>query len=406
MINLALIGTGSRGVGLARTVQGLRDEDRTEAEIMALADINPVRLKRAGKDLDVGEEFLFEDYEKLLQVEEIDAVIVATPDRAHFGPALAGLRVGKHVYCEKVMATTIKDCTELAQAVDGADSVFYVGHNVRFTRSARKLNELIKSGELGQVRMVWARRFVEGAKYWHRWHRYKKNSGGLLAHKGAHYLDQLNWNSGSRPSKVVAFGSLDLYRGREDAPRRCRECPDKGDCPYDWDIEGGRSEKYYLRAEKEDGYIWDTCIYQPGSDVFDNASVMVSYENGVKGTYMECHFAPFHDRESEIGAVGDEGLALARPAGQEVLLRKRKSWSKENREEIHFDLADGESGGHGGADFFILDDFLSCVGEGREPESDVEAGWDSAAVGLLAQRSAENEGVAYEIDAHDHRVMI
>ena len=394
MINIGLIGTGGRGVSLAQQINKLN-----KGRISALADINPVRLKEAATDLNVSSEYTFDNYEELLELDNLEGVIIATPDNVHYKPALAAVKKGKHVYCEKGMATTVNDCTEIVKAAEKSEKIFYVGHNVRFMKTSRKLHELIETGELGKVHMVWARRFVEGAKYWHRWHRYKEKSGGLLVHKGSHYLDQLNWNSQSRPRRVTAFGELSVYQGEEDAPRRCKECDQKADCPYSWNIEEGKARRYYLNAEKEDGYIWDTCVYYPGSDVFDNATVMVQYDNGVKGTYMECHFAPYHDEDSEIGAIGNKGEAIAYPAKNEVIFKKRKP------KERHKIELSSNTGGHGGADLLILKDYLKCIQNECQPASDAVAGWDSAVVGRLAQLSAENEGKLFNINPYNYEII-
>ncbi|MFW5787699.1 MAG: Gfo/Idh/MocA family protein [Halanaerobiaceae bacterium] len=392
MIKVGLIGTGSRGVSLAGQINKIK-----KSKIIALADVNSVRLNEAASDLGVSEKNCFQDYNDLLDIEEIDGVIIATPDYQHFEPAVAAIAAGKHVYCEKAMTARISKSTELVEKAKNNDQVFYVGHNVRFMSAANKLHQLITDGELGRVQMVWARRFVQGAKYWHRWHRYQDKSGGLLVHKGAHFLDQLNWNSGSRPAAVTAFGGLDVFQGKEDAPRRCKDCDITDECPYNWNIEEGKPRRYYLQAEKEDGYIWDTCIYYPGSDVFDNATVMVKYENGVRGTYMECHFSPFHDEDSEIGAIGNKGMGLAYIQQNKVVLKKK------DPEEKHEITLPEKKGGHGGADYLIISDFLDCIEKGCTPESDVTAGWDSAVLGRLAQKSANNEGRLFSINPGEYK---
>ncbi len=393
-IRVGLIGTGGRGVGVASAMAKVFPG---KVEIAALADINPVRLKVAAGDLAVSEERCFLDYSKLLEIDEIQAVIVATPDCAHVGPTVAALKAGKNVYCEKGMATTLEDANMMVEAARGSEGFLYVGHNMRFMAALAKTNELVKAGHIGQVKMVWARRFVEGSKYFHRWHRYQEKSGGLLVHKGSHLMDQMNWNALSRPVSVIASGGLDVYKPREDAPKRCKECPDeiRRKCSHAWNIEAGMAKRYYLDAEKEDGYIWDTCIYYPGSDVFDNATVMVEYANGVRGTYMECHFAPISDRDSEVGAIGDEGMVIAYNYANKVILKKTGT-----KEEITYQLP-SVSGGHGGADTLITRDFIECILEERHPESDGEAGWDSAILGIAGMRSAR-EDRKIKIDPVNH----
>ncbi len=56
-----------------------------------------------------------------------------------------------------------------------------------------------------------------------------------MVHKGSHLLDQLNWNSFSRPISVIASGGLDVYKAREDAPRRCKDCSERYESSHAWD---------------------------------------------------------------------------------------------------------------------------------------------------------------------------
>ncbi len=393
-LNIGLIGTGVRGIAVA---ESMKKSFPGITGVTALADTNPVRLNAASEDLNVPKERCFIDYNDLLALDDVDAVIVATPDFAHVHPSVRALQAGKYVYCEKAMATTIEDANSMVQAAKSSGKFLYAGHNMRFMSALAKVNELIKAGEIGNVKMVWARRFVEGSKYFHRWHRYQEKSGGLLVHKGSHLLDQLNWNSFSRPISVIASGGLDVYKAREDAPRRCKDCPERYECSHAWNIEQGNSKRYYLDAEKEDGYIWDTCIYYPGSDVFDNATVMIEYANGVRATYMECHFAPLSDKDSEVGVMGDEGMVIGNFSKNVTILKKMAT-----KEVVTFELP-RNVGGHGGADELITRDFVDCILKGRYPESDVEAGWDSAILGIAAMRSAR-EGRKLKIDPVNHEV--
>ncbi len=376
-IGLGVIGTGDRAIGY---LQGTFKKFRAEkiAEVIGVADINPIRAAEGGKDLEAPHSFT--DYRQLLELPGLDAVFVMTPDFTHAPIVLDALAAGKHVYCEKPMATTVEDCNAIASSAAKGKGVFFAGHNVRFGEAGRTLHRLIKEGRIGKLRMVWARRFVEGAKYWHRWHRERGKSGGLLVHKGCHYMDQMNWHSGSRPRFVAAFGGLDVHAPRPDMPRRCLECANH--CQHYIDITKERHGRYFWKADEHDSYMRDQCVYAPGASVFDNAVVAIEYANGVRGTYMECHFAPISDFETEVGAVGDEGLLLHSKTIDKVAQIRFESAKTRKAEILPFD------GIKPAGDEAALRAFIECIRRGEQPESGYEAGWDSAVLGIAAQTAA------------------
>ncbi len=372
-IGVGIVGTGDRAIGyLQDTFEEMTDDGRIE--VVGVADVNPVRAREAQKDLRASK--WFEDYRELLEEDDLQAVYVMTPESVHADIVVDALDAGLHVYCEKPMATTLEACNRIVEAAKRSEGIFFPGLNARYGENVVTMRRVIEEGQIGEVQMVWARRFVEGAKFWHRWHRKKINSGGLLVHKGCHFMDQMNLFSGGRPRYVSAFGGMDVYRPREDAPRRCLECDEH--CDHYLDIEADeRRKRYFLDAEQEDGYIRDLCVYAPGSDVYDNAVVALEYDNSVRGTYMECHFASVSDVDSESGAVGDEGL-IKGSFRQDKTLEIRL----ENRKNHTVELIPSK----GGRNTVVM--FIEHIEQGLEPECDEEVGWDSAVVGVAGQKSA------------------
>lgn len=380
-IRVAIIGLGERGLfSFGREIRKFPDL----AEVTALADQNPVRLRRASEALQVDAGSLHTDYREVLRRPDVDAVIVTTPDWTHADVVCDAFAAGKAVFCEKPLATSVEGLYRIQDAQAKAGTYFQVGLNMRYGNWSRKIHDLIAAGEIGQVRMVFAKRFVEGGKYWHRWHKSSQYSGGLLVHKGTHFMDQLNWNAGARPLTVAATGGLDDFRPRPDAPPRCLDCGEKSTCREYLDINKGHLKDHYLAAEEHDGYIRDQCVYAPGADSFDNAIVMIQYENGVRGSYMECHFAPDMDGGSEIGAMGSEGHIIGNPATGSIVLTRRYS----RKTESHQIVMGG--GGHDGADEQQMQAFLHAMARGETPIADAEAGFYGAVIGLAAEHAARS----------------
>lgn len=112
-IGLGVIGVGDRAVGyLQGTFKKLSDEKA--AKVVGVADTNPVRVVEGGKDL--GASQTFTDYRKLLELPQLDAVFIMTPDFTHAPIVLDAIAAGKHIFCEKPMATTVEDCNAIVSA--------------------------------------------------------------------------------------------------------------------------------------------------------------------------------------------------------------------------------------------------------------------------------------------------
>ncbi len=147
-INIAVIGTGIMGnnnVITALKVPGV--------QLVAACDLYTGRLERAkevyGKDI-----FSTNDYRKILQRKDVDAVIIATCDQWHARITKAALQSGKHVYCEKPMVHYINEGLDIINAQKASGKVMQVGSQYVSNIVFQKAHELYKSGEIGKLNMV------------------------------------------------------------------------------------------------------------------------------------------------------------------------------------------------------------------------------------------------------------
>jgi UDP-N-acetylglucosamine 3-dehydrogenase len=93
----------------------------------------------------------YESYEELLQNSEVDAVSVCTPNYLHAPISIAALKAGKHVLCEKPMATSRADAEEMIETASTSGKKLMIAHNQRFVPSHAKAREILASGEIGKV---------------------------------------------------------------------------------------------------------------------------------------------------------------------------------------------------------------------------------------------------------------
>lgn len=186
-----------------------------EAEVVAVCD----RLKdRAHLVADkFGVKHIYTDVNKLLEHEEISAVIVCTSTDAHKDAALAALRAGKDILVEKPIAPTYADAVEIAEAAREARRKCMVGMNHRFRPDSMLLKSFIEGKELGKIfytKVGWLRRH----NYDSGWRTQKeKSGGGVLLDLGIVILDMAFWMMGF-PSvqRVVAAHFSHTTRGVED----------------------------------------------------------------------------------------------------------------------------------------------------------------------------------------------
>ncbi len=206
-LRIGVIGAGGRG-GLAGHAHNPDDGVR----LVAGADPNSKALdtfrEKYGADA-----FVTDDYRKLLEKADVQAVFVCSPDYLHEEHAIAAIEAGADVYLEKPIAITIESADRILRAACEHKRKLYLGHNMRHMDFVLKMKELIDNGEIGEVKAGWCRHFVSygGDAYFKDWHAERERQTSLLLQKGAHDIDVLHWLCGGFSTRVHAFGNLTVY---------------------------------------------------------------------------------------------------------------------------------------------------------------------------------------------------
>jgi predicted dehydrogenase len=144
---LALIGAGGRGTGDARLASRFGD-------IVAIADADLKNAER-GKIALGGKADVYQDYRKLLERNDIDAVINGTPDHWHTAIVVDACNAGKDIYTEKPMTLTIDEGKVMRRVVEETGRVVQVGTQQRSTKQFQTAVELVRNGRLGKLKQVW-----------------------------------------------------------------------------------------------------------------------------------------------------------------------------------------------------------------------------------------------------------
>lgn len=187
-LRVGLIGAGMIGQLRARAMVGTPG-----LRLAAVADVRPDYVRAvANLGQDVAE---FSDGAELAQHPEIDAVILATPPVSHESLGLACLAAGKHVLCEKPLATTPDACEALVRAADRAGLTLATGFNLRYSRAAMLARRLLDEGAIGELDHIRAfHGHPGGAEFTHPWVRdVTMTGGGALMDNGIHLIDLTRW---------------------------------------------------------------------------------------------------------------------------------------------------------------------------------------------------------------------
>lgn len=179
-LRFALIGTGDFGPHFAPYINEV-------AELVAVCDPNPEARARFAEQTGMSLPE-FDNHERLLAETDIDAVAITSPNFTHKDIAIAAAAAGKHVYCEKAMATTVRDCWEMVRACETAGVRLMVGHKRRLRPPWGRMIELRE--QLGRVLSITACAYFDARPYDHQgWWTRRELCGGTLPVIGVHIVD-------------------------------------------------------------------------------------------------------------------------------------------------------------------------------------------------------------------------
>ncbi|RED61806.1 Gfo/Idh/MocA family oxidoreductase [Cohnella lupini] len=406
-----LVGSGGR----AEFFYGaIASQYKETSELTAFCDTNQTRMNYANKLLEENygyprvATYKANEFDRMIEEQKPDAVIVTSMDRTHHIYIIRAMELGCDVITEKPMTVDENKCQDILDAVERTGREVRVTFNYRYAPHHTKARELIMQGAIGQVTSVhfeWLLNTMHGADYFRRWHRDKRNGGGLLVHKSTHHFDLVNYWIGSQPEEVFAYGDL-LYYGKENAEQRgvtnfyerATGNPLAKEDPFALHLDENEHLKaMYLDAEHEDGYRRDQSVFGDGISIEDTMGVIVKYRNKAILTYSLNAYMPWEGyriafngtkgrlemtivEQSYVNSGGDKALEGALKDKRIVLF---PMWEP----PVEIELEEGE-GGHGGGDPVLLNDiFGTPVDDPFKRAANHIDGARSILTGIAANRS-------------------
>ncbi len=394
-IAVALVGCGGQGRGDLNAMIRIRN-----VECTALCDVDDDQVRLESKAIeDAGfrkPSVATRDFRKILDLKEVDAVVVGTPDHWHALPTIMACQAGKDVYVEKPLSVAITEGRAMVKAARKYDRVVQMGTQQRSAPHYTEAVEYVKSGKLGRIRLVRAWAYLDwkgevpvvpdseppaSVDYdmWlgparkrpfnrHRFHFtfrwFWDYSGGLMTDWGAHMIDIANWAMGIKaPSSAMSAG------GKYGYPDDAMETPDT---------------QHVIWAFPEFNMIWEHML-------------------GVgRGPEAREHGVAFH---------GNDGVLVIDRAGWEVYAETDAIGKKRKYKVPGVPRANA-----GNVDYHAthIGNFVDCMRSRKRPNSDVEIGHNSMIachLANIAQRlgrqikwDVEKEAAVGDPEAQNHYV--
>jgi myo-inositol 2-dehydrogenase / D-chiro-inositol 1-dehydrogenase len=331
-------------------------------DVVAIADPHAPSIE-AAREI-APEVAAFEDIEPLLARDDLDVLVIATPNFTHRKIVEQAIASGLHLLIEKPLCTTVADCLELEALLEGYSGIAWVGMEYRYSPPVARLIEEVRGGAIGTPRMVSIRehRFPFLPKVGD-WNRFARNTGGTLVEKCCHFFDLMLHLVEDEPVRVFASGGQDVNH----------------------------------LDERYDG---------EAPDIIDNAYVIVDFAGGARAMLDLCMFAEQSRHQTEIVVSGEAGqVEVAQPEGivwigdRELPThpKVRRDLERLRAIEVSVDETALRAGSHHGATYYQHQAFQRAVREGDAPEVGLREGLMAVAVGQAAEQSVV-EGRAVTIE--------
>lgn len=376
MKKFLIVGLGGRS---RMFLKAFSEKYSENCKIVGICDNNQGRAKLAQKlfapILSDTKVYGGSEFDQAIVDSKPDAVIVCTKDSVHDDYICRSLNAGCDVITEKPLTIDEKKCQRIIDTVNESGKSVLVTFNYRYSPPRTQIKDILMKGAIGKVLSVefqWLLDTHHGADYFRRWHRNKKNSGGLIVHKSTHHFDLVNWWIDSIPISVFAEGDKLFYNQKQasyydlaNRSYRCATCESAHKCNFFLDIKSfDVMKELYWDCEKYDGYIRDKCVFGNGIDIEDSLNVLVRYKSGVMLNYSLNAFSPWegynvafngtkgrlehHCQESSYINGSGQGEGFAQPNNTTIKVFPHF------RTAYEVEVKTG-TGNHGGGDDIMLD---------------------------------------------------
>lgn len=364
-VGIGVVGLGVRGREILEKLGQMEF-----GKVVAICDTYEAFVRRASDN--APDAATYSDYKQLLEDQNVQAVVVATPSHKHKDIVLDALQAGKHVYCEAPIAISVEEAKAIALAGKNSPQKFMAGLQMRSNKLHRHVESFVRAavpGELASTRAQWNKKTS-----WRRmaptaereaelnWRLDQKTSAGLLGEVGIHQIDVMNWYLGQLPTAVTALGGImhwDDGRTVADTVNCLFEYPNDIRFTYDTTLVNSYGGSYDMLYGSEAAIL----LREQRGWMFKEAdSAMLGWE-------------VYAHKEK----IGDEtGIALVADATK--LLQVGKEPGEEGMDLTKDAL------------YYALDNFITSIKTDAEPYAGPEAGYSAAVTAIKANEALVSGG--------------
>lgn len=319
-LKVGVVGTGIGQLHIRgyQTIEGVK--------VVALVDLDKKRGKNVAEQYDIPHALM--DYRDLMDIDEIEAVSVCTPNALHREVAVAALEAGKHVLCEKPLANNAVEGAKIVEAARKSGKKLMMAFNNRFRGDTGVLKRYVVAGDLGEIyyaKTGWVRR--RGIPGFGTWFTTKALSGGgPLIDLGVHVLDLTLWLMGSPKARSVVGAAYAKFGPTQKLPKRRKATFDVEDLATafirlengatvlleaSWASNVGTERVYSeLMGTKGGAELPPLRIYQEKHGTLVNLEPQFPQISGHEAEIV--HFVECVRNDREPMATGEEGLEIMR----------------------------------------------------------------------------------------------
>lgn len=306
------------------------------------------------------------DPTSLIEDEQIDWIVIGSPNRFHAEQAVAALEAGKHVFCEKPLATDFESCLRVRDAVSRSDRHFVFGLVLRYSPHYQAIHQLHETGRIGEMisfEFNETLSLAHGGYIFGNWRRRVSEAGSHILEKTCHDLDLANWMVGCLPVRVASFGGRRFF-----TPENAGLADMLEPAP------NGRSA---FRAW-EDPHGVDP--FTGGADIMDHQVVILEYANGVLATFHTNAATALPERRFYL--CGTEGAIRADVMTGDITLKRIDSSAQMCGANV--------SDGHGGGDQVMAKHLAETMVSDASSLAGIDEAMHSAIVAFAIDQALES----------------
>jgi len=293
-----------------------------DVEIVAVCDIVKERAEDAAETYDAR---AYTDYKELIADDAIDVISVCLPNNLHAPVSIDALNAGKHVLCEKPMATSREEAEQMIEAAEKNGKKLMIAHNQRFVSSHEKAKAMIESGEIGKIYSFrtafghggpegWS---IDGRDSWF----FNKEEAfiGAMGDLGVHKTDLIRYLLGEDVIEVGGFVETSA-KGDTDVDDNAvcilkMESGIIGTLAASWSYNTAQDNSTVIYAEKatlrlEDDPEHSLIVQYTNGEVvkYELDAIQTNEEGGQTTTHVIDHFVDAIVNDTDVPVSGEEGM--------------------------------------------------------------------------------------------------